>query len=225
MAKPVRVRQHVNPLSHKFQQPPQAAEGLHYSNPEQPLHLDIGAARGTFLLEMALAHPDWNFLGLEIRQPLVLEANARRDRLRQDFCQDSYQHSPIPHALENLHYLWGNANRGLEPLLAPFPLRVITIQFPDPWFKRRHHKRRLVQPELVQTLVNCLEPGGWIFMQTDIFQLAVEMGDRLGDHPDLILDSPRWLPASPFPVATEREKSVLSQGLPIYRSRFFRKKV
>lgn len=223
MVKPVRVRQHVNPLSQKFQHPPQVADGSQiYRHPHQPLHLDIGAARGTFLLEMAIAQPDWNFLGLEIRQPLVLEANARRDRLRQDY---SCQQSSIPHPLENLHYLWGNANQGLEPLLAPFPLQVITIQFPDPWFKRRHQKRRLVQPELVQTLVNCLEPGGYIFIQTDIWPLAVEMGDRLGDHPDLRLDSPRWLPVSPFPIATEREKSVSSQGLPIYRSRFFRKQV
>ena len=86
----VRVRQHVNPLSQKYSQPfiPPDWQTI-YGQPNQPMHLDIGCARGRFVLEMAKRYPEINFLGVEIRRPLVDEANERRD-LQQ---------------LNNLHYL------------------------------------------------------------------------------------------------------------------------
>ncbi|PMB09835.1 tRNA (guanosine(46)-N7)-methyltransferase TrmB, partial [Fischerella thermalis CCMEE 5282] len=67
----VRVRQHVNPLAQKYQTPanPLDWEKI-YTKPKQPLHLDIGCARGRFLLQMAQIEANCNFLGLEIRQPL-----------------------------------------------------------------------------------------------------------------------------------------------------------
>ena len=85
----VRVRQHVNPLSAKYRQPITIPDWeTIYSNLAQPLHLDIGCARGKFLLKMAPLYPEINFLGIEIREPLVIEANEQRDRLQ----------------LSNLHY-------------------------------------------------------------------------------------------------------------------------
>lgn len=73
----VRVRQHVNPLSKKYQTPVSPPDWTQvYAQATQPLHLDIGCARGEFLLRMATLQPDWNFLGLEIRESLVEQANA-----------------------------------------------------------------------------------------------------------------------------------------------------
>ena len=73
----VRVRQHVNPLSKKYQTPVSPPDWTKvYAQTTQPLHLDIGCARGEFLFEMARLQPDWNFLGLEIREPLVDKAQA-----------------------------------------------------------------------------------------------------------------------------------------------------
>ncbi len=81
MAK-VRVRQHVNPLSHKYRHPIAPPDWNQvYQDMTQPLHLDIGCARGKFLLQMAQVEPEINFLGIEIRQPLVIEANQERERL------------------------------------------------------------------------------------------------------------------------------------------------
>ncbi len=145
------VRQHVNPLSRVHQQPlvlPPLIEL--FERPERPLHLDIGSARGRFLLAMAPLQPERNFLGVEIRRPLV-EA-AERDRQAQ--------------ASGNLRFLFCNANVSLLGWLRGLPvgrLQRVTIQFPDPWFKSRHHKRRVLQSDLLQALAAALPEGGSCF--------------------------------------------------------------
>ncbi|MCC5899291.1 MAG: tRNA (guanosine(46)-N7)-methyltransferase TrmB [Phormidium sp. BM_Day4_Bin.17] len=208
---PVRVRQHVNPLSRKYQQPVSLPDWTQiYDNPQQPLHLDIGCARGRFLYELAPKQPDWNFLGLEIRQSLVDEANQWRDR-------DN---------LTNLHYLYCNINVMSEALLQSLPqgrLKRISIQFPDPWFKKRHHKRRVVQPELVEDLARFLAPDGEIFLQSDVEEVAREMCDRVWEHPAFTATTDDWLAENPLPVPTEREIATQNKGEPVYR-RLFRRK-
>src|SRR5687767_4572567 len=95
----VRVHQHVNPLAPYYRQAPSPVElGEVFADPDLPLHLDIGCARGRFLLRMAEAEPGWNFLGVEIRAPLVTEAN----RLAAEA------------ALNNLHYAFCNAMLWLD---------------------------------------------------------------------------------------------------------------
>jgi tRNA (guanine-N7-)-methyltransferase len=201
------VRQHVNPLSKKYQTPVSPPNWTDvYAQPTQPLHLDIGCARGEFLLNMAQLQPDWNFLGLEIRQPLVEQANAKVSEL----------------GLSNLHYLFCNVNNSLAPLLdafAPGTLQRVTIQFPDPWFKKRQAKRRLVQPELVDTLATYLTAGGIVFLQSDVEAVAKEMCDRFDSHPAFQRQGKdTWLSTNPLPVSTEREIYTLSGGEPVYRA-------
>ena len=207
----VRVRQHVNPLSKKYQTPVQPPIWDRvYAQPSQPLHLDIGCARGEFLLSMATLQPHWNFLGLEIREPLVEQANAKVSEL----------------GLRNLYYLFANVNNSLKPLLESFEagtLRRVTLQFPDPWFKKRQAKRRVVQPELVDTLSTYLMDGGEVFLQSDVEAVAVEMCDRFEAHPAFLQQgSEPWLATNPLPVPTEREVSTLSRGEPVYRALFYR---
>jgi tRNA (guanine-N7-)-methyltransferase len=206
----VRVRQHVNPLSQKYQQPiaPPDWDSV-YADPTRSLHLDIGCGRGQFLLEMAQQQSDWNFLGLEIREPLVVQANLGQD----------------VQGLSNLHYLFCNVNHALQPLLAAYRagnLEHVTIQFPDPWFKKRHQKRRVVQSAFIEVLATHLVSGGWVFLQSDIQEVAIEMVDRFLAHPAFVQHPAGWLPTNPLPVATEREQLVLEQGDPVYRSLFTR---
>jgi tRNA (guanine-N7-)-methyltransferase len=207
----VRVRQHVNPLSQKYQRPISPPDWQQvYADRFQPLHLDIGCGRGQFLLTMAQVHPTWNFLGLEIRQPLVVQANEWREEL----------------GLTNLHYLFCNVGTSLQPVLASLPagsLQRVTIQFPDPWFKRRHQKRRVVQPELVQALATYLVEGGMVFLQSDIEAVAKAMRDRFAEHSAFMPDHSGWLDENPLPIATEREQWVLEKGEPVYRSVFVRR--
>ncbi|WP_017652820.1 tRNA (guanosine(46)-N7)-methyltransferase TrmB [Fortiea contorta] len=209
---PVRVRQHVNPLAKKYQTPvnPLDWEKI-YIQPNQPLHLDIGCAKGRFLLKMAELESNWNFLGLEIREPLVIEANKLRGEL----------------GLTNLHYLFCNVNNSLRPLLSSIPqktLQRVTIQFPDPWFKNRHAKRRVVQPELVTELANYLDVGGEVFLQSDMEFIAREMCDRFAENPEFQkLHTDTWLAENPLPIATEREIYTHEKGEPVYRALFIRK--
>ncbi|MBC1223562.1 tRNA (guanosine(46)-N7)-methyltransferase TrmB [Nostoc sp. UCD121] len=207
----VRVRQHVNPLANKYQTPATPLEWEKiYAKPNQPLHLDIGCAKGQFLLNMAQIEPNWNYLGLEIREPLVKEANKLRSEL----------------ALTNLHYLFCNVNNSLRSLLSSLPpgsLQRVTIQFPDPWFKTRHAKRRVVQPELVAELASYLAVGGVVFVQSDMEFIAVEMRDRFAAHPAYQkVGAEEWLAENPLPVPTEREIGTQKKGEPVYRALFER---
>jgi len=175
-----------------------------FADPELPLHLDIGCARGRFLLRMAKTEPRWNYLGVEIREPLVIEAN----RLGEEA------------GLVNLHYSFCNAMLWLEPLLQGVPqglLQMVTIQFPDPWFKKKHAKRRMVNQELIDTIARQLAGDGRVFVQTDIEFLSEEMFE-------LFRSDRRFGEVSaaenPFSVKTERENAVEEKGLPIYRAIF-----
>lgn len=205
----VRVRQHVNPLAQKYKIPVELLNWEKiYRQPNQPLHLDIGCARGQFLLQMAQIEPNWNFLGLEIREPLVYQANHWRDEL----------------GLVNLHYLFCNVNNSVRSLLLSLPigsLQRVTIQFPDPWFKNRHAKRRMVRKELVAELAECLVPGGIVFLQSDIEFLAEEMCTRFAENVAFRrFGTGEWLAENPLPIPTEREIATQSQGKPVYRALF-----
>jgi tRNA (guanine-N7-)-methyltransferase len=207
----VRVREHVNPLAQKYQvaiAPPNWT--TIFRDPQQPLHLDIGCARGKFALEMAQLEPNWNFLALEIREPLVHQANQWRDEA----------------GLKNLHFLFCNVNTSARSLLSSLPvgtLQRITIQFPDPWFKRKHMKRRVVQPEIVQELANALVPGGMVFLQSDVLHVETEMVRRFAENSAFQRQGTEWLTENPMPVPTEREQMVLSYGDPVYRAIFLRR--
>jgi tRNA (guanine-N7-)-methyltransferase len=200
----VRVHQHVNPLAPFYRQAPKPIDlGAVFSDPAQPLHLDIGSGRGRFILRMAEVRSDWNFLGVEIREPLVVEANRLgheqgRTNLRYEFC---------------------NAMLWLDRLLKDIPddiLQTVTIQFPDPWFKKKHAKRRMVNRELLDAVLGKLAVGGHIFVQTDIEPLADEMFGLFGSYPNL-----REISVThPFDVKTEREKAVEEKGLQVFRRTF-----
>jgi tRNA (guanine-N7-)-methyltransferase len=201
----VRVHQHVNPLAPYFRFTPTPLEiDRLFARPGLPLHLDVGSARGRFLLKMAELETNRNFLGVEIREPLVEEANRLAAEKN----------------LSNLHYEFGNAMIALDRLLADLPenlLETVTIQFPDPWYKKKHAKRRMVNSEMVETLVNHLKPGGRVFIQTDVDFLAEEMFDLFRENKTL---GELEAAENPFPVKTERETAVEEKDLPIYRRIF-----
>ncbi len=202
------MRQHVNPLSRFFQLPLElpGPEQL-FDAPNQPIHLDIGCARGLCLLELSALKPNWNHLGVEIRRPLVLAAQRDRDRLER----------------HNLHYLFCNANISLEGWLAALPedqLRLVSIQFPDPWFKRRHRKRRVMQPSLLRAIARALTPGRELFLQSDVLEVIEPMValtelSECFERPNE--DTRPWRADNPLPVPTERERYVQEQGLLAYR--------
>jgi tRNA (guanine-N7-)-methyltransferase len=144
---------------------------------------------------------------VEIRQPLVQAAEADRQALD----------------LRNLHYLYCNANVSLEQWLAALPpgqLERVSIQFPDPWFKKKHHKRRVLQPALLLAIAGALAEQQELFIQSDVLEviepmvLLIEASGYFQRPPQ---DRRPWRLDNPLAVATERERLVLQQGLPVYR--------
>jgi tRNA (guanine-N7-)-methyltransferase len=203
----VRVREHVNPLSQKYQIPTPPPDWQQiYGDWSKPLSLDIGCGKGGYLLTMAQQQPDWNFLGVEIRDPLVERAIAIQAELN----------------LANLHYLFCNVNVSLANLLPPAKIAQVTIQYPDPWFKRRQQKRRTVQPQLIADLIPLLQPGAQILLQSDILMVAEEMRQcfevsgkflNLAGAGNFADDQ-----IYPAHIATEREEYALQQGGVAYRA-------
>jgi tRNA (guanine-N7-)-methyltransferase len=201
----VRVHQHVNPLApyYRFTPKPLDIEKI-FENPDLPLHLDIGCARGRFILKMAEIEKKQNFLGVEIREPLVEEANRLATEAN----------------LTNLHYEFCNATYALDKFLENLPddvLQTITIQFPDPWFKNKHAKRRMVKDKMVEAIVKHLKITGEIFIQTDVDFLAEEMFAIFRENKNL---REIKISENPFPIKTEREAAVEEKELPVYRRIF-----
>jgi len=195
-----RVRQHVNPLSLRYQVPiaPIPWEEI-FPHPDHPFHVDIGCGAGRFVLHLAQRHPDWNVVGLEIRKPLVDRANVWRQE----------------QGLNNAYFVFTNATIHLSTLFAPQSIQRLTIQFPDPWFKKRHHKRRVIQPQVVEILATCLCPGAFIFVQSDVAEVALQIADLFANHPGFT--PPQSLQENPFGIPTEREQHCLIHGIPVTR--------
>jgi tRNA (guanine-N7-)-methyltransferase len=202
----IKVRQHVNPLSIIYKEPLIPPDwSTIYPNLNAPIHLDIGCAWGRFLLDLSKKNPAWNYLGIEIREAVVTHANQKRDKAN----------------LNNLHYVFGNINTSLPTLLASLPagkLQRISIQYPDPCFKTRHAKRRVVQPELVNDIARYLPSGGEVFLQSDLEWVAQEMCDRFSENPAFRRTQPDWIEPNPLGVSTEREVATLNKGLPVHRA-------
>ncbi len=205
--KVIRVREHVNPLGKKYQDPVLAPNwGEIYPNFSQPLSLDIGCGKGEYILKMAQLKSDWNWLGLEIRAPLVERAVAIQNSL----------------GIKNLHYLFCNANVSLSHLLPANSLAQVSIQFPDPWFKRRQHKRRTVQPQLVIDLAQILVPQAQILLQSDIEMVATEMRKFFEADKRFInlAGEGKFADSDSYPehVLTDREEWSIAKNRSIYRA-------
>jgi tRNA (guanine-N7-)-methyltransferase len=160
-----RIRHHVNPLRSPFW----AREGAPMlALPAGDVEAELGCADARFLFERAPHHPGTYFLGLEIREPLVDEVNKKATEA----------------GLANLRAVFCNINVDLPTLVPDASLTRVFINFPDPWFKRRHQKRRLMNDELVEVLHRKLRPGGELFFQSDVFDLALDAMAVLEDASD-----------------------------------------
>lgn len=198
-----RVRQHVNPFSYREPVAVPRWEET-FPRPELPLEVDVGCAHGDFLIERARLQPDCNFLGLEIRLPMVERTNAKLAR----------------EGLDNIRLLRCNANQSWRDLFAERPLRRVYVHFPDPWFKAKHHKRRVVTPDFVAAIRETLEPGGEFRFMTDYGNYAndvrVLMGPQEGFENRYGPDAEAPASEEGFPL-THREEWHSSQGHPVHR--------
>ena len=202
------MRQHVNPLSrnfNEFERIPPLIEM--FGDSKLNLHLDIGCAAGEYLFELALVNTSWNYLGIEIREKLVKNAKSKV-RKRE---------------IKNLFFLFGNANKILKDLQSQFifkNVKSISFNFPDPWFKKRHYKRRVIQPEFIDILSNSLQTGTLIFIKTDVKDLFDYMDCTiLSNFKFKTIDQNNFNFSESFNpnnVQTNREKYVIDNKLNIF---------
>ncbi len=136
----------------------------------QPLEIEIGAGKGRFLLTRAEAHPGRNFFGIDYRWRFLREGAQRA----------------VQRELTNLIFIKTEAEEIVPHLVPAESVDVFHIYFPDPWHKRKHHKRRLLTPDFFKLLHASLVPGGLLELATDNFDYLiafkaaiVEAGDTL----------------------------------------------
>lgn len=132
--------------------------------------LEIGFGNGGSLLALASEHPDEDFIGIEVHRPGV-------GRLLMDL---------ESHKLANVRVVCGDAVEVLAHCLPDASLDAVLVYFPDPWPKKRHRKRRLVQPEFVAQIALKLKRGGGLQLATDWPDYAEHMLAVLSAHPDLV---------------------------------------
>ena len=167
----------VNPFSTFYSQTLNLPERWSdvFRNPDLPLTIDVGCARGTMLDKLADKHPDRNYLGIEIRPKLVEEALVRNK------------------SKGNVYFLSGNFSHiEANKLMCSFADRavceLVCFQFPDPWRKNRKQKRRrILQTELIGTLATDCAVGTKIYVSTDVKDLAHQMKETLDVCPQLAI--------------------------------------
>ena len=145
-----------------------------------PLYLEIGMGKGRFITDLALAHPQYNYLGIEKYSSVLLRALQKRDQLEKD----------TPSVLDNLRYLRMEAEI-LTQVFAPAEVSGIYLNFSDPWPKDRHAHRRLTSRAFLERYAQVLAPGGMVEFKTDnddLFAFTLEEAAQAG----WIIEASTW---------------------------------
>lgn len=173
----------------------------HFGN-THPIVFEIGFGNGNFLLDMAVRHPDLNFVGMDFYHKGIRRLFMRIDR----------------HRLTNIRIVYGDAREKVPFLFREGELSDIYINFPDPWPKKRHHKRRLVKPQMVRTLSEKLQLEGRLRVATDHEPYAMEILDILTAESGLrnLNGPPGYSTQREDTPRSKYEKNFLNEGKTIY---------
>lgn len=164
-----------------------------------PLEIDVGFGRGRSLFARAEAAPGARLLGVEIKRKWAYKVEERRKA----------------RGLERVRVLAGDARDVLSRCEPTASVARVFVHFPDPWWKKRHRKRRLVDAGFLDLVARLLEDGGELYVQTDVPDRALAYREEIERHPALrLLPAP---PDNPFGNASNRERRALADGLPIHR--------
>ena len=170
---------------------------------DAPLEVELGFGRPHFLLERAAEAPHHDIVGIEWKGKWPQAVWRKQER----------------GLAGNVRALHGNAWLLFGGLFAEESLQSIYLNFPDPWWKAKHKKRRIVQDSFAALLSSRLQPGGMMLIQTDVASLLEEYLERLEAQPALVNPFGRGRLAARKPVgaSSHREKKCRSDGVPIFR--------
>jgi tRNA (guanine-N7-)-methyltransferase len=195
----MRIRQHVNPTQLHF---------ARFRGERPPLdgrlvELEIGCADAQFLFERAAADPSRLYVGAEIREDLTVLVNKRARR------------EAVP-----VHAVFCQAQLHLKELFPQGSVERVYVNFPDPWFKRRHHERRMVDPALGEQIAHVLRPGAELFVQSDVWDIALDAMATFDADDRFVNQSGEWSfwkQGNPYGVRSWREQNAEETGLTIWR--------
>jgi len=175
--------------------------------PDSPseVELEIGPGRGWFMVERLSAVVGLGMVGFEIKRKW---ATVVDDRLRR-------------RGLGDRGRVFAEDARSAMPRLCPGSVAAVHVNFPDPWWKKRHRKRLVLTPELVAEVARVLKPRGELFVQTDVAERA--------DAYEAVIDgSGRFVPCEavarvddhPYQARSPRERRAIEDGIPVFRLRY-----
>lgn len=203
------IRQHVNPLGLAYMraraQPIPIPVAL-----KNDVQVELGCADGDFSFELAQARAQSFVVGLEIREALVAKNNEKAAR----------------EGLENLCFGYVNLNVDLDRVFQHRSVHLFHLLFPDPWFKSKHRKRRVLDVELCRVMAQQLVPGGELHFASDIFEVALaalEVMESQEIHEMGWLNlAGSWSFSRQAPVAAKsrRERTTESRNQRVWRLRF-----
>ena len=162
-----------------------------------PVLLEIGSGMGETTSQLVAAAPELNYVAVEVYKPGLAQLLLRAEHLG---------------GLDNLRVLRGDAVDLLTDHIAPASLHGVRIFFPDPWPKKKHHKRRLVQPEFVALLASRLEPGGVLHLATDWEHYAEQMLEVCSGERLLTNMYDGWAPRPDWRPVTKFEQRAVNEG-------------
>jgi tRNA (guanine-N7-)-methyltransferase len=167
-----------------------------------PIELDIGFGRGLSLFERAAAAPGSRIVGIEVKTKLAYKVAQRLEK----------------RDLQNVTVLCGDAREILKRAEPSRSVQRVAIHFPDPWWKKRHDKRRVIGEALLTELARLMKPGGQLFIQTDVEHRAAQYVSQLRESPAFSLESDSgYIESNPFDGRSNREKRAVEDGLPVWR--------
>ena len=200
-----RLRHHVNPLHASYL----ATGASRLPLPAgREVEVELGCADALFLFERAAADPALFCVGVELRRDLVDDVNRRAREA----------------GLHHLQAVFANGQTEFDALFPEGRLARVFINFPDPWFKRRHQKRRVVSAGLVAAIDRTLTAGGELFFQSDVFDLALDAMAAIEESArfDNLHGEWSFAPENPFGARSLREVRCRERALPIWRMHYRR---
>lgn len=160
------------------------------------LEIEVGCGRGHFIEEMARTHPARRFLVIEARGRYVGMAMRRLDRL----------------GVDNARVVFGDARESLEALVPEGAAQAIYLLFPDPWWKRKHEKKRVATPAFLATIHSRLRPGGVLVFRSDVEAYVARVDDLMAEFKGF--ERTQEIPEGV--ARSHRHKKCLELGIPTW---------
>lgn len=190
---------------------PESFSWTEFFGKDRPVELDIGCGRGLFLVNAATAHPERNWLGIELD---YTEGRRTAKRL---------QKRDMDHA----RVIGGDAKEFLRKFAPPHSVSAAHVYFPDPWWKRKHKKRRLFNEEFPHLLAGVIQPGGLLHSWTDVEEYFGVISALMNHHQEFAAEAVQPLaePAHDQDYQTSFHRRRVQAGCTIYRGLWRRREI